>query len=164
MVKLKPLHVKVEPMVWKMMGINIFPAVTWIMRKMPTSMRKNTLSKMNAPKPDSERKFPRDIFDLTGESPYEKEEIVPGKVWSVTYTYEDVGDTDKDTKKQGKAFGWDPNSKDFKKKCLDGATSLGPRVVDACKKDIEKSAKMFNKESYSDEELKAVLTLKLRMM
>ena len=164
MVKLKPLHVKVEPMVWKMMGINIFPAVTWIMRKMPTSMRRNTLSKMNAPKPDSERKFPRDIFDLTGESPYEKEEVVPGKVWSVTYTFEDVGDTDRESKKQMKAFGWDPNAEEFKKKCLDGAASLGPKVLEVCRRDLEKSAEMFNKDTFTDEELKKVLTVKLRMM
>ena len=44
MVKPRPLHVKVEPMVWKVMGINIFPAVTWIMRRLPDTMRRNTVS------------------------------------------------------------------------------------------------------------------------
>ena len=163
MVKPKPLHVKVEPLKWKVLGINIFPAVSWLMRKLPDGMRKSTLSSMNAPKPDSERKFPRDLFDLTGKSPYKKEEVVPGKVWVVTYTYEDVGDTDKESKKQMKAFGWDPNSEDFKKKCLDGAASLGPQVVEVCKKDLEKAALRFNKETYTDEEVVELLTVQLRM-
>ena len=164
MVKPRPLHVQVEPMVWKVMGINIFPAVTWIMRRLPDTMRRNTVSQMNAPKPDSQRKFPRDLFDLTGESPYEREEVVPGKVWSVTYTFEDVGDTDRDSKKQMKAFGWDPTDQHFKKKCLDGAASLGPKVVEVCMRDIEKAAEMFRKETFTDEEVKKVLTVKLRMM
>merc|ERR1712241_1220963 len=63
----------------------------------------------------------------------------------------------------GKAFGMDPTSPEFRKKVLEGAATHGPRAVEVCKEDIEKSVKIYNKKTWSDEELKEVLTSKLRM-
>ena len=91
---------------------------------------------------------------MAGESPYEKEEVVPGKLWAITYRHEDKGCTDKETKKQMKAFGMDPTSESYQNKCLSAAELLGQDVVEVCKKDIERSKRLFNKENYSDEELK----------
>ena len=161
MVKHKPLHVDVPPMEWKVLGCNIFPAIFWMFNKMPEEMRRSTLTKTNAPKPGKPPS--RDMFDLTGEDPYEKEEVVPGKVWAVTYRHEDKGCTDKETKKQMKAFGMDPTAESYQARCLEAAGRIGPEMVAACKKDIEKAVKLFQKETWSDEELKEVITHKLRM-
>ena len=160
MVKLTPLHVDVKPMEWKVLGVNIFPAIFWMFNKMPDEMRRSAMSKTNAPKPG---KMSRDMFDITGESPYEKEEVVPGKVWVVTYRHEDKGATDKDTKNQMKAFGMDPTAVSYQARCLEAAARHGPDAVAACKKDIEKAVKLFRKETYTDEELKEVMTFRLRM-
>ena len=100
MVKPKPLHVEVKPLEKKVLGFNIFPAIFWMFSKMPDEMRRSAMSKTNAPKPG---KPARDMFDISGESPYETEEVVPGKLWAVTYRHEDKGSTDPDTKKQMKA-------------------------------------------------------------
>ena len=53
-----------------------------------------------------------------------------------------------------KAFGMDPTSESYQNKCLSAAELLGQDVVEVCKKDIERSKRLFNKENYTDEELK----------
>ena len=76
----KLAYQEVEKMEMKVMGFNIFPFIIWVFNLLPDSWRKSMMSKQNAPKPGP---LLRDIFDLAGESPYEKEEVVPGKVWAV---------------------------------------------------------------------------------
>ena len=144
----------------KMLGFNIFPIIIRLFNLLPNSWRKSMTSKQNAPKPGVVLK---DIFDLTGESPYEKEEVVPGKVWAVTYRFEEAGVTRESSKKEAKAFGMDPSSAVFQKNVLDAAAIHGARAVEVCKKDLEKSAELFNKETFTDDELKDHLTSKLRM-
>merc|ERR1711874_842524 len=78
-----------------MLGFNIFPIIIRLFNLLPNSWRKSMMSKQNAPKPGVVLK---DIFDLTGESPYEKEEVVPGKVWAVTYRFEEAGVTRESSK------------------------------------------------------------------
>ena len=51
--------------------------MTSMCRMMPASMRKNAVSKDNAPNP---AKLRRDLHDEFGETPYKTEEVVPGKV------------------------------------------------------------------------------------
>ena len=51
--------------------------MTVVFRMMPASMRKNAVSKDNAPNP---AKLRRDLHDEFGETPYKTEEVVPGKV------------------------------------------------------------------------------------
>ena len=147
-------------MVWRVLGFNIFPLMIFLFNLLPDSWRKSMMSKQNAPKPGSVLK---DIYDLTGESPYQTEEVVAGKVWAVTYKSEDAGVTREEAKNEAKAFGMDPTSPEFRKKVLEAAANYGPRAVEVCKADIEKSVKLFNKKTWSDEELKEVLTNKLRM-
>jgi len=43
--RVKPFHVNVEPMVMKMMGVNMFPVFHFMMSIMPASMRKQTVTK-----------------------------------------------------------------------------------------------------------------------
>ena len=160
MVKPKPFHVDVKPMEKKVLGFNVFPAMFWMFSKMPDEMRRSAMTKTNAPKPG---KPARDMFDISGETPYEKEEVVPGKVWAVTYRHEDKGSTDKDTKKQMKAFGMDPTAESYQAKCLEAAAQLGPEALAACKKDIEKAVSLFRKETFTNDELKELMTYKLRM-
>ena len=144
----------------KVLGFNIFPLMIWIFNLIPDSWRKSMMSKQNAPKPGP---LLRDMFDLRGESPYEKEEVIPGKVWSVTYRCEDGGVTREDRKKEAKAFGMDPSSAVFQRKCLEGAALRGPRAVEVCKKDLEKSLKLFNQKTFTDEEVEGMMNTKLRM-
>ena len=144
----------------KVLGINIFPLIIFLFNLIPDSWRKSMMSKQNAPKP---KMVLKDIFDLTGEDPYEKEEVVPGKLWAVTYKFEDAGATREEAKQEAKAFGMDPSSAEFRRKCLEAAATHGPRAVEVCKADLEKSVEIFNKKTFSEEELKDVLTSKLRM-
>ena len=114
----------------KVMGFNIFPMITWMFNHIPDSWRKSMMSKQNAPKPGQALK---DIYDLAGESPYEKEEVIPGKVWAITYRTEDAGVTRESAKNEAKAFGMDPLSEEFQRKCLEAAARFGSHVVEICK-------------------------------
>ena len=115
----------------KVLGFNIFPLLIFFFNLIPDSWRKSMMSKQNAPKPGVALK---DIYDLTGENPYETEELVPGKVWVVTYTTEDAGATREAAKNEAKAFGMDPTSPEFRKKVLEAAANHGPRAVGAQRK------------------------------
>lgn len=147
-------------MEWRVLGFNIFPLMIFLFNLIPDSWRKSMMSKQNAPKPGV---LLKDIYDLTGGSPYEKEEVVPGKVWAVTYKFEDAGATREEAKNEAKVFGMDPSSEKFQKNVLEAAATHGPRAVEVAKADIEKFVRRFNKKTYSEEELKEVLTNKLRM-
>ena len=147
-------------MEWRVLGFNIFPLMIFLFNLIPDSWRKSMMSKQNAPKPGV---LLKDIYDLTGENPYETEELVPDKVWVITYKTEDAGATREEAKNEAKVFGMDPTSAEFRRKVLEAAANYGPRAVEVCKADIEKSVKRYNKKTYSDEELKEVLTNKLRM-
>ena len=160
MEKEKPAYEEVKRMEMKVLGLDIFPLITWTYGVIPDSWRKSLISKKNAPVSDQPL---RDIFDLTGEFPYEKEEVVPGKVWMVTYMCEESGITSEEKKKQSKALGWNPASEKFQEKCLEGASRHGARAVEACKRDIEKAVQQFNQKTFSDQELAGLMTSKLRM-
>merc|ERR1719464_1312382 len=55
------------------------------MNLMPESMRRSTITKKNAPNP---KKTIKDLYDLNGTTPYKTKEIVPGKLWEITYMFE----------------------------------------------------------------------------
>merc|ERR1711892_1232661 len=115
--RVKPFHVNVEPMVMKMMGVNMFPVFHFMMSIMPASMRKQTVTNENAPKPG--KKAPRDRYDLTGKTPYKIEEIKPGKIWQVAYDMENVALSNESVKAGMKAFGMDPTDEKYQEKCFD---------------------------------------------
>ena len=102
--------------------------MTSVCRMMPASMRKNAVSKDNAPNP---AKLRRDLHDEFGETPYKTEEVVPGKVgiilsmfsnflhvytqvWWVTYTYQDDTLTDPKAREEAKKWGIDPTTEQYK--------------------------------------------------
>ena len=81
------------------MGINIISMISTISNVIPEGMRKN------AAKPN---KIVKDLYDLDGTHPYKTKEIVPGKLWEIVYTHENIAITDTDIKKLGKdIFGMD---------------------------------------------------------
>ena len=120
-------------------------------RMMPASMRKNAVSKDNAPNP---AKLRRDLHDEFGETPYKTEEVVPGKVdissnvlelsnvyiqvWWVTYTYQDDTLTDPKAREEAKKWGIDPTTEQYKQAVLAGAESHGQKYTDTCKADLER--------------------------
>merc|ERR1719319_1481679 len=117
---------------------------------MPEGMRRSTLAKQDAPKPG---KVSRDTYDVTGETPYKIDELKPGKLWQVTYTFENMALTDKATKKKAKASGMDPTSEAYHSKCLQAAAQFGDEVVEVVKKDLKTSEEWFRKENVTNEEL-----------
>ena len=53
-------------------------------------------------------KITKDLYDLDGTIPYKTQEIVPGKLWEIISTHENIAITDTDIKKLGKdIFGMD---------------------------------------------------------
>lgn len=150
MTRCKPFHVKVAPMEMKVLGFNIFPAIVFMFDLMPESMRRSTLAKQDAPKPG---KVARDLYDVTGETPYKIEELKPGKLWQVTYTFENMSLTDKAAKEEGKAFGMDPTAESYRSKCLEAAAQFGSEAVEVVKKDLKTAEEWFKKETVTNEEL-----------
>jgi len=153
LLRTKPLPVTgVEGIEMRVRGINIFPAICGMFRLMPEKMRKTAMTKQNAPKPDM---VARDIYDVCGKSPYEFEELEKDKVWQVTYKVENMAMSagNEKAKEEAKAFGIDPSSEDYKRKCLTAAALLGDRYVERVRKDLVLMEKQFSKTSMTDEEL-----------
>jgi len=134
----------------KVMGINIMPIMVMMMNWMPEGMRRSTVTKQNAPKP---KKKIKDLYDLNGTTPYKTEEIVPGKLWEITYTFENSARFDKDAKNEMKAFGMDYSSETCIKKILEGAASHGENVVETAIKDIQIALEWAEKKSFTDTEM-----------
>jgi len=147
----KPFHVNVEPMVMKMKGVNMFPMFHFMMSIMPASMRKQTVTKENAPKPG--KKAPRDRYDLTGKTPYKIEEIKPGKIWQVAYDMENVALSNESVKAELKAFGMDPTDEKYQEKCLKSAALVGEDVLGVVRKDLETAKGWYSKENITNEEI-----------
>ena len=104
----------------------------------------------NAPNP---KKTIKDLYDLNGTTPYKTKEIVPGKLWEITYMFENSARFDEEKKNQLKAMGWDYSSETFKRKILEGAASHGEKVIEAAKKDIQIALEWAEKKTFSNEEM-----------
>ena len=104
----------------------------------------------NAPNP---KKTIKDLYDLNGTTPYKTKEIVPGKLWEITYMFENSARFDEEKKNQLKAMGWDYSSETFKRKILEGAASHGERVIETAKNDIQIALEWAEKKTFSDEEM-----------
>ena len=104
----------------------------------------------NAPNP---KKTIKDLYDLNGTTPYKTKEIVPGKLWEITYTFENSARFDEEKKNQVKSMGWDYSSETFKRKILEGAASHGEKVIETAKKDIQIALEWAEKKTFSDEEM-----------
>ena len=154
------LPVDIEPMKIKAGPFNILPAMVKAYQLMPTSWAHKAYVKQNAPDPT---KFTRDLHDLTGESPYTRVEVVPGRLWEVTYLTENMALTDKKTREGMKVLGIDPTSEVFKEKALAGAASHGPEAVELCKKDLVTALEWYNKTSLTSEEERLAFSDKKRM-
>ena len=130
--KPKPFHINVPPIQMVVAGINLYPLFRQLYFLFPDKTRKNLLVKQNAPG----KKQICDLFDMEGESPYEVSELKDGKVWKVTYTYEnDVAD--KGTYGKTKILGMDFMSNEFQEKVLKAAEKYDDEVVTIAKQDIE---------------------------
>ena len=125
-----------------------------------TDRRHQAYVKQNAPDPTQ---LPHDLYDLTGENPYTMAEVVPGRLWEVTYLTENKGMTDKKTKDGMKMMGMDPSSEVYKDKVLAGAASHGPKAVELCKRDLVTALEWNNKTSLTPEEERLACTDKKRM-
>merc|ERR1712107_718038 len=86
-----------------------------------------------------------------------------GKVWSISYTQENLGMTDESQKQGAKLFGFDPMSESFETKCFAGAASHGPEAVEICKKDIKNAREWHSKTTFTDEELRKACNNQSRM-
>ena len=130
--------------------------------RMMSEERRAAISAKNAP---NVHKLPRDLHDLTGETPYSIEDVVPGKVWSVTYTL-DSGMLSRDPKLMDlrKKMGWDLTSETFRKQVLEGASSHGPQYVDIAKKDLDGLVEFYNKTKFTLSEERLAFNKELRMM
>ena len=154
------LPVNIEPMKIKVGPFNILPAMAGAYKLMPVSWAHKAYVKQNAPDPN---KLPRDLHDLTGESPYTMEEVVPGRLWEVTYLTENMAMTDKKTKDGMKVLGIDPTSEEFKEKALAGAASHGPAAEELCRQDLVTALEWYNKTSLTPEEERLAFSDKKRM-
>ena len=81
-------------------------------------------------------------YDCVGEDPYTIVEVVPNKLWRVTY---DMAMT--------KAFGMDPNDPAYAAKVLAGAEQYGEKAVEVARQDVQKLVEAWAKDSYTDEEI-----------
>ena len=113
----------------------------------------------NAPKP---KKKIKDLFDLNGTTPYKTEEIVPGKLWEITYTFENSARFDEDAKNEMKAFGMDYSSETCIRKILEGAASHGENVVETAKRDIQIALDWAEKKTFTDTEMLEAYDNKLK--
>ena len=132
--KPEPLPVSVETWKMKIGGVNVAPTVVKMFNMTPEKMRHKMISKGNAPKLD---KLPKDLYDITGDDPYSKEEIVKDRVWMVTHFHQNGMIVDKAAAAGMKMLGIDPTNEISKAKMLEGAASIGPEVVELAKKDFE---------------------------
>ena len=155
------LPVDIEPMKMKVGPFNILPAMVGAIKLMPTRWARKGYVKANAPDPN---KFTKDLHDICGENPYTTVEVIPGRMWEVTYLTENMGMTDKKTMDGMKMLGIDPTSEVFKEKALAGAASHGPEAVELCKRDLETALVWYNKTSLTPEEEKLACCDKKRMI
>ena len=76
---IKKFHVDIDPLEKKVLGINILPLFIFLMRLLPESMRRKMVTKQNAPTADQGR----DLYDCTGKTPYNIEEVKPWTIQEV---------------------------------------------------------------------------------
>ena len=145
--KPQPLPVEIKPWKIKVAGINIVPAMVKMFNMMPENYRHKMVSKQNAPKLD---KLPKDLFDVTGEDPYIKEEIVQNRIWQVTHIHQNAMMVDKTVAGGMKMLGIDPTNAKSKARILEGAASIGPEAVEIAKKDCETLIRVTNKVKAGD--------------
>ena len=90
--------------------------------------RRQTLVKMNAPKPEQPV---LDYYDCKKETPYEIEEVLQDKVWNVSYKAENMISRNK---KMSKMFFGDPEKPEYQQKLLSAAKVYGDDAVETAKK------------------------------
>ena len=127
------LPIEIEPAEMKIKGLNVLPIMTKMYNLIPDKWRRNAITKQNAPSPD---KLPRDMYDMTKESPYKTEEVIPGRLWAVDYTYEDSSFTNKKARQASASMGLDPNSEKFRIKVVELAAKHGPEAEEVVITDI----------------------------
>ena len=90
--------------------------------------RRQTLVKMNAPKPEQPV---LDYYDCKKETPYEIEEVLQDKVWNVSYKAENMISRNK---KMSKMFFGDPEKPEYQQKLLSAAKVYGDDAVETARK------------------------------
>ena len=171
-----PLPIEIEPAEMRIKGFNILPTMMKIYNTIPDKWRRKAINKQNAPNPN---KMPRDIYDLEKQSPYETEEVIPGRLWAVDYTYEDFGFTDKKTRQMSAMLGVDPQSEKFRTRVVELAAKHGTEAEEVgqqkniltnklanlqkCKKDLQIALDWWDRSELTDEEVKMGLKMKTKM-
>lgn len=140
---------ELENLKMKVLGMDIFPTLTWGVGLLPDKTRKNISTKQHAPSKDV---FLLDRYDCLGTSPYDTKEILDGKLWRVTYYMEQKGFTSSKEKKAAKGFGMDYNDETARAKILAGAASEGEKAVENVAADLEKIQGWWNKMEWTNEE------------
>ena len=105
-----------------------------------------------------------DRYDCTGETPYKINEILTNSVWQVEYQTENFPITRESEKNQAKAFGIDPNSKEYQDKVLMAAESFSEEAIKVVKEDFKSVIADYEKTSWPKEERFDVPPFKLNMM
>jgi len=145
-----PFHVEYPPLKIRVPGCeDAFPYLHFIMSNIPEKMRRSLVVKLGAPKGNELK----DRYDCVGESPYSIKELVPDRLWRITYECGISNMISDEGKQQGKAFGMDPDDPAYEGRVLAGASQYGERAVEVAREDIVKAREVWAKESYTDEEL-----------
>ena len=105
-----------------------------------------------------------DRYDCTGDTPYKINEIMKNSVWQVEYQMENFPITSESEKNQAKAFGIDPNSKEYQDKVLVAAKSFSKEAVRVVKEDFKSVIADYEKTFLLKEERFELPPFKLNMM
>jgi len=159
--KRKTFPVRVDPPQMKILGINIFPLMTKILRLLPDHMRKQSVIKKSAPDPNSPM---LDLFSCKGENPYQIEEVLSDTVWRVGYSMENFMFTRPKSREMFKMLGLDFMKEEFKEKVLMAAKEYGEEVVNLVKNDIKIAKYWSKKKTISKDETFDIPAWKLNMM
>lgn len=163
-------------------GVNIFPLLRTIFSLLPESTVQNisvssvSVSKLKSETPKNNnfstlfQQAPKldnpilDRHDCTGKTPYKINEILKNSVWQVEYQMENFPITSESEKNQAKAFGIDPNSKEYQDKVLDAAKSFSEEAVRVVKEDFKSVIADYEKKFLLKEERFELPPFKLNMM
>ena len=106
-----------------------------------------------------------DPYDCDGQNPYHIEEILQNKVWRIGYNLEQFIHTRPKNREDFKILGMDPTSTEYERKVLISANEHSNEAFHAVKKDLKSIRTLYEKTSFSKEELfKSVPPWKLNMI
>ena len=94
-----------------------------------------------------------DPYDCNQQNPYQIEEVLENKVWRIGYNLEQFIHTRPKNREDFKLLGMDPTSQEFERKVLISANGYGNEAFNAVKNDLKSIRTLYDKNSFSKEEL-----------